>query len=242
MRWEAISINPEITRQLPVWFHLGASNELKKLNNRLYANCLRAGHKALSVGKLEALTLRQDPSHRKHHKCPCTNCTYDRTLQCKKPFKCMQLAKDILTCILPKWNPQSCTTPYALNISPEQIATVEETQSDQAPAPFDPIFPTTDSLDSGFRAFITPRTPCTLPARQIREQQRNTPELIRIIIACSHQINRNSDHESSGVAWLGHGNIRNKAIKLPEDLAAPGAREAGALLTAISTLPTNIPL
>ncbi|KAG1890712.1 uncharacterized protein F5891DRAFT_1197797 [Suillus fuscotomentosus] len=48
-RWEAITINPSIARELPVWFHIGASADLNKLNNHLYAACLRDNHLATST-------------------------------------------------------------------------------------------------------------------------------------------------------------------------------------------------
>lgn len=130
LRWDAISIKPEIARKLPVWFHLGASSDLNKLNNHLYANCLRQVHKVYTVGQLEELARRHDPEHKKKKECPCRHCSLDRSKQCKKPFKCMQLAKEILTCILPKWNPTTCTTPYTLTISPEQFTTIGNDQED----------------------------------------------------------------------------------------------------------------
>jgi hypothetical protein len=153
LRWEAISVEPEVARQLPIWFHLGASDNIKKLNNHLYANCLRDNHKVRSVGELETLTRRQDPLHRKHKECPCHHCALDRTILCKKPFKCQQLAKDLLTCILPKWNPETSTTPYSLHISPEQIPSNRETDKSKAPIMFDPTFPSPKSIDEGFRVF-----------------------------------------------------------------------------------------
>ncbi|KAG1763208.1 hypothetical protein EV702DRAFT_1051930 [Suillus placidus] len=77
IRWEAITINPSIARQLPVWFHIGASDDLNKLNNHLYATCLRDKHLATSVGHIETITTRNSPSHRQNKNCTCTNCSKD---------------------------------------------------------------------------------------------------------------------------------------------------------------------
>ncbi|KAG1872259.1 hypothetical protein F4604DRAFT_1768284 [Suillus subluteus] len=71
------------------WFHIGATNDLNKLNNSFYhyANCLRE-------------------NHRKNKNCSCEHCISDRTsLGCAKPFKCKKLAEEILKCIQPKWHP-----------------------------------------------------------------------------------------------------------------------------------------
>lgn len=40
VRWAANVIPPEVARQLPAWFHIGALDELNKWNNYYYANCL----------------------------------------------------------------------------------------------------------------------------------------------------------------------------------------------------------
>lgn len=241
-RWETISTSPNIARKLPAWFHLGASTNLNKLNNHLYANCLRQTHGIISVGQLESMTERHDSAHRKHKNCACRHCTEDKTLQCLKPFKCKQLTEEALTCILPKWNPQRCMTPYTLSISPKQLQDNENDRNDQPPSYFDPVFPSPDSLEEGFRIFITPRTQCTYPASQTKPPQGPTTDLIKISVTGAHHLNQHGDHESGRCIWFGHNDNRNRTVKLPNELAAPGAGEAGTLLTAISTLPHNAPL
>ncbi|KAG1789813.1 uncharacterized protein HD556DRAFT_1213730, partial [Suillus plorans] len=222
----------EIARKLPVWFHLGASSDLNKLNNHLYANCLRQVHKVYTVGQLENLARRQDPDHKKNKECPCSHCSLDRSIQCKKPFKCMQLMKRILTCILPKWNPATCTTPYMLTISPEQFTTIgnDQDDQDQTPCIFNPVLPSPETLDEGFRIFSASDPPCTILASQTKVHQRAPPELIKITITGTHNVNKDGDHESGGSVWFRTRDTCNLSIKIPEELAAPGTGEAGALL------------
>lgn len=242
VRWEAISIDPEIVHQLPIWFHLGASDDVKKLNNHLYASCLRDNHKVRSVSDMESLICRQDPSHRKHKDCSCNSCISNRLIHCKKPFKCALLAKDLLTCILPKWNPESCATHYTLHIDPKQIPENGSADDKNAHAAFNPVFPSPKTLEEGFWAFVVHRPQSTYSARQAITLPGPHPGLADITTADAHLISKDGDHISAGSAWFRAEDTHNVSIKLSDNLASPRAGEIGALIAAISPLPTNTPI
>ncbi|KAG2097016.1 uncharacterized protein F5147DRAFT_583770, partial [Suillus discolor] len=215
IRWEAISINNDIARRLPVWFHIGASNNLNKLNNHSYATCLREKHAVTSVGQLENITARQSPLHRQNKACTCKHCDHDRTsFNCKKPFKCAKLANEILKCILPKWHPKTCTNGYSLIISPEQIP--PENNPEEKTEFFDPTFPSPESLKDGFRAFVTSKQPCTSSAIQSPITPGDIPHLTTITITSSHRINRDRNYVSGGGAFFGQDDARNLSVNLPE--------------------------
>ncbi|KAG1873501.1 hypothetical protein C8R48DRAFT_593872 [Suillus tomentosus] len=242
VRWEAININPDITRQLPIWFHIGASEDLRKLNNHLYASCLREKHHAISVGQMEAIATRNLPTHRQNKNCPCAHCSQDRTqAKCDKPFKCTKLARDILQCILPKWHPQTSLPPYSLNIAPKQI-TAGANDENVHHKLFDPTYPSPNSLTDGFRVFTTSDTPCNIPAQQAPKPSDEPPQLINIIITGTHRIDKDGYSVSGGGAWFGQNDQRNKSIRVPEHFAAKGTREVGAILSALSSLPVYAPL
>lgn len=201
--WEAISIDPNIAKQLPAWFHIGTLHELNKLNNHLYATCLREKHRITSVGQIETIASRNSPLHRQNKNCLCIHCMQDRTISnCDKPFKCAKLAKDILKCILPKWCPQTSTHPYALNIAPEQITANDEDQNKKQLEIFNPTFPSPDSIESGFHAFITPNPPCTSSACQAPKPPSEPPHLTNIIITGMHQVDKDGTYVSGGGAWF----------------------------------------
>lgn len=242
VRWEAISIAPEIARQLPIWFHLGASNDIKKLNNTPSANCLRINHDVRYVQDLEVVIRRSDPNHRTHHECPCAHCTRDRARRCRNPIKCIKVANELLTCVQPKWNPATSSPNYNLNISPEQIPQDIGENKGNSLIIFDPIFPSPASIEEGFRVFVTQSPQCTITASQTPNPQGPAQDLIRVTIAESHRIDNDGDHVSGGVIWFGDNDPRNKLVKLPGELANPGAGEIGALLHAIDTLPLNAPI
>ncbi|KAG1745582.1 hypothetical protein EDD22DRAFT_786041 [Suillus occidentalis] len=107
---------------------------------------------------------------------------------------------------------------------------------------FSPIFPSPKSICEGFRAFVTQKPPCTSPASQTPIPQRHTPGLAKIITIDTHQISDDGDHLSAGIAWFGEDDHRNVTVKLPEELASPGAGEIGALLVAISSLQADTPV
>lgn len=242
MRWEAITIDPSVARQLPVWFHIGASDDLKKLNNHIYASCLREKHLVTSVEHIETIANRDAPLHRQNKTCTCDHCSLDRAQYlCDKPYKCAKLAKDIFRSILPKWHPQTSSPPYSLNIAPEQISDNTGNQNEQDKI-FDPTYPSPDSLSAGFRVFVTSDTPCSTPARQVPKPPGIPPELTRIIITGTHRVDKDGFSIAGGRAWFGMSDPRNKSIKVPENLAAPGAGEISAILSVVSTLPTNTPI
>ncbi|KAG1848869.1 hypothetical protein F4604DRAFT_1506592, partial [Suillus subluteus] len=106
LQWETIANNPEVTRLLPIWFHLGANEQLNKLNNSYYAECLQERHKVCTFKEMEMVSIRSSPLHHQNRDCKCAHCELDRSnLGCQKPYKCRKLVKDILKCIKPKWDP-----------------------------------------------------------------------------------------------------------------------------------------
>ncbi|KAG1760574.1 ribonuclease H-like protein [Suillus occidentalis] len=107
---------------------------------------------------------------------------------------------------------------------------------------FDPTFPSPDSLEAGFRVFVKPTPPCTIPAKQSPKPPGVTPQLINVTITGAHIVDKDGDYIASGGAWLGQDDRRNAAIKMPPNLASPGAGEIGAFLAITSSLPKDAPL
>lgn len=97
-------------------------------------------------------------------------------------------------------------------------------------------------LEDGFKLFTASKPTCIHPAGQTKVRQRPSPELITITVAGTHHVNKHRDHEAGGCTWFENRDNHNLTIKLSEELATPGAGEAGALLTVINTLPLDTPL
>ncbi|KAJ7672362.1 hypothetical protein DFH06DRAFT_979796, partial [Mycena polygramma] len=49
LKLDALAVDKPIKCELPIWFHIGANQDLKKLNNSTHAKCLRNIHKVTTV-------------------------------------------------------------------------------------------------------------------------------------------------------------------------------------------------
>lgn len=166
VKWDACRIPPNIARQLPIWFHLGATPHLNKLNNYYYANCLRDNHRVSTVGDIENMIQQTSPNHKNRKECDCTLCTHDRTqYNCPKPFRCRKTATDILTCILPKWSPLTNIIKDAPDLTPDQLVSNDQAIKKKENVLFNPALPTMSSIEDGFRAFRLAQT-CEQPVNQ----------------------------------------------------------------------------
>ncbi|KAG2337477.1 hypothetical protein BDR05DRAFT_895206, partial [Suillus weaverae] len=129
--------------------------------------CLRENHKVTSVQHISDIANRNDPTHRKCKECMCNPCSKDRNnLKCTKPFKCAQLAKDMMECILPKWNPNTTTQSFNPDLTSDQITANEKAIKKNELVLFDPKIPLPSSVEEGFRVFTCPEPQSKTPAEQ----------------------------------------------------------------------------
>ncbi|KAG1839349.1 hypothetical protein F4604DRAFT_1599718 [Suillus subluteus] len=187
LRWEILMVSAQITNQLPAWFHIGASEELNKLNNCYYAACLRENHEVTSVQHISDIANRNDLTHRKHIECSCNFCSEDRNnLKCAKPFKCAQLAKDMMECILPKWNPNTTTQSFNPDLTSDQIIAKEKAIKKNEVVLFNPKIPSPSSVEGGFRIFTCPESQSKIPAKQDPPTSVEIQHPVRAHIASTH--------------------------------------------------------
>ncbi|KAG1880938.1 hypothetical protein F4604DRAFT_1578734, partial [Suillus subluteus] len=167
LRWEILIVPAQVMNQLLVWFHMGASKELNKMNNCFYAACLRENHNVTLVQHISELAGRNDPAHRKCKECSCNSCSEVRiNLKCTKPFKCAQLAKDMMKCLLPKWNPNTMMQSFNPDLTPDQIIANEKAVKKNEIVLFDPKIPSPSLAEDGFRVFTSPEAQSKTPAKQ----------------------------------------------------------------------------
>ena len=91
---DAPTFSPRLLRQSPIWFHMGATPALNRLNNHTNASCLRKNHKVTSVGEMSDIAEQtfSESDHRASPYCHCTTCRRLRDTQnCLNPFKCTTL-------------------------------------------------------------------------------------------------------------------------------------------------------
>ncbi|KAJ8592574.1 hypothetical protein M405DRAFT_692869, partial [Rhizopogon salebrosus TDB-379] len=154
LQWTAPLIPKDLAQQLPIWFHIGATSELNRLNNFYYAACLRDNHRISTVGQMEQAAASNDPQHRKQKECPCTKCEYGRThYGCQKPFKCQETAQKVISCLPEKWYPDESTTEPTPELRLEQHITNNETLRNGDVALFDNQLSLKGHVENGFRIF-----------------------------------------------------------------------------------------
>ncbi|KAG1860932.1 hypothetical protein F4604DRAFT_1517677, partial [Suillus subluteus] len=234
----------EITRLLPIWFHLGAEERLNKLNNYYYAECLRERHKVRTLGEMEAISSRSSLLHRQNKDCICTYCESDRSnLGCKKPYKCKKLAKDILKCIKPKWDPNFKTTTHIPILSPDKITANNEAVKKGGAVTFQPALPTPASISNGFRIFTLKMPQSDRPAEQAAPSaQVNKATTLEIVVANKCIVDKNGDLISGGGVWFNNADDRNMSLKMSEDMAANNGGLVLTMLKVIKTIPKNMPI
>ncbi|KAF9234528.1 hypothetical protein BU15DRAFT_52534 [Melanogaster broomeanus] len=234
------TLSKDVKNELPAWFHIGANENIKKLNNHFYAPCLRDNHRALSIGHLATITQMLPSEHRKMKTCTCTSCDYARgNLNCKKPFKCFQLAKDILACIPPKWNPESELRPFAENLTLAQVADNQRALKKKEKVMFDPTTILDSPLENGFRSFVEIKEYLPNPARQTAPPPDATHEEIMVVTCGEHRINKDGDIIAGGGVWFGDNDERNRAIRVEEHLATHNSGELSVLLLTAQTIPKH---
>ncbi|EPT02406.1 hypothetical protein FOMPIDRAFT_1092838, partial [Fomitopsis schrenkii] len=110
----AIKLSNELKHQLPIWYHLNSTTQLRRLDNTKAGICLRRYHGVRSTLDLvkaahEQLNPRsnQERPHRAHNTCRCQICLSKRQDGCKHPETCRAAASRILRRLSEKWHPNT---------------------------------------------------------------------------------------------------------------------------------------
>ncbi|KAH9839738.1 uncharacterized protein C8Q71DRAFT_695073, partial [Rhodofomes roseus] len=172
----AVKLDNQMKKSLPIWYHLGATKKLRRLNNTNVSNCLRDKHGITYVADLlaptrracyiEALRVSNDflPTS-----CICTDCERDKAHGCKHPLRCCRGAAELLAQVRPKWNPTTDTTPDGLSLTRNRKTANQKAIQENGDVLFDPSLTTRGPLEEAFRVFVNPDTHDNPPA--IRERR-----------------------------------------------------------------------
>jgi hypothetical protein len=101
---EAQMVDDSVMRQMPLWYHIGATDTLNYMNNKPLAKCLRANHDVTTVTDAMELIHNRTDRHRNRRLCPCDMCQEARTRKCEYPHHCMEYCKDLVATLKAKWN------------------------------------------------------------------------------------------------------------------------------------------
>ncbi|TFY58490.1 hypothetical protein EVJ58_g6390 [Rhodofomes roseus] len=171
----AIKLDTQIKTALPIWYHLGATKQLRRLNNTKISNCLRDNHGVRYVADLLAPSKRRcyitarEVSNDFLPPCSCNECEDDKARGCKSPMRCCRAAENLLAQVRPKWNPQMEPSPDNLSLTKNRRAANTEALKNKGDVLFDPSLTTRGPLQEAFRAFVDPSVHDKPPA--IREKR-----------------------------------------------------------------------
>ena len=217
---DAPTFSPDLLRQSPIWFHIGATPALNRLNNHADALCLRRNHKVTLVGEM-ADTAEQTftENHWASPYCQCATYKHLRdAYNCLNPLKCTTLAKDILQCLPPKWllSENHNQPPQSRN------ETALEDQTDDSTCIFSPRLRLTTHLEDAFH-IVRPKTVRHLnPARPDTQcvTPPHTPEGINLFCGTASKINEDGELISGGSACFSQDDDRNISFQ-PPHLSTP---------------------
>ncbi|EPS93198.1 hypothetical protein FOMPIDRAFT_1136675, partial [Fomitopsis schrenkii] len=175
----AIKLDTSLKVQLPVWYHVGAKCELRKLNNTKISDCLRDNHRVHTV--LDLLRLRRHNVTAyipPENDCDCQECENERQRGCKHPFTCHEAAEKLLSMIRPKWHPDNIAPIDGLTLTKRRHDRNTEALGEGDEVTFNPSVTERDGISKAFRIFVDPtvheRPPAMRPERGIQIQEETT--------------------------------------------------------------------
>lgn len=102
---------------------------------------------------------------------------------------------------------------------------------------FDPNITLRNNLSDGFRVFAT-NGRCNDPAHQIDEPEDDmVPPQTTVYISGSNALDESGEYVSGGGIWFGQDHPRNKAIRVPRNVASTESGELAAILYTLKNSP-----
>ncbi|KAH9834578.1 uncharacterized protein C8Q71DRAFT_687641, partial [Rhodofomes roseus] len=173
--FEAVKLDEQMKKALPIWYHLGATKLLRRLNNTTTSNCLRDVHGVTYVAELFKLIQRPcyikavETSNDFVPHCDCNDCEKDMEQGCRHPLRCCKAASALLRQVNRKWNPTMDTSPDGLSLTKRRKETNANALQDKGDVLFDPSLTTRGPVEEAFRVFVDPEVHEKPPA--IRERR-----------------------------------------------------------------------
>ncbi|KAI0338440.1 hypothetical protein BDW22DRAFT_1337903, partial [Trametopsis cervina] len=162
----AIHLSPNLRAQMPIWLHIGIAINLKHLNARKEALCLRTTHHITTVDQLDTFVeygnMQMDPTTKHFPKRFCCNgCATIREIHaCPHPYKCYQLATSLRTNLGNKWDPSGPANTDNLSLTPRRKKKNNRHRDFLHSVTFNPSITVHDDLSLSFRLFADASEPC----------------------------------------------------------------------------------
>jgi hypothetical protein len=174
LEFTGLSISKKVRLEMPIWNHITTvESRLEKIRRKEAFKCLRLNHNTRSVADLLAIADRKTTLARQPHtlnpsgiarrNCGCPPCRRDRNeYGCNHPGECIEMAKLLLDCLQPKWNPLTPNEDLCEELAlspPEKARNEQQEHGDDLEdgddvVTFDPEFRLTD-FSHGYRIFAS---------------------------------------------------------------------------------------
>ena len=236
---DATAFHPNHLSSAPIWFHIGATHALNRLNNHHDAKCLRRHHNITSVGDVASLAgLVLNEEHRHSNYCRCPTCMHVRTTyDCMQPTKCIAFANELLNCLPTKWLPSE-------NIPDE----VRVNSANPAPQGESRVFRVNlmevSHLENAFRIIRPDTTSHPLPARRAAPPNPPHPTAVTEVLCCAtSMINDDGNYIAGGCVWFGANDTRNISFQpTPSDHTSKTTGALGAMLLLLQRTASDVHL
>ena len=250
----AIKLDSRMKKQLPVWYHLGATKKLRRINNTRTGDCLRNNHAVKIVA--DAMKIAERPCYRSARStgndympddCTCKQCEEDRKRGCKHPWKCCRTAEDALREIKPKWHPNTTSPEDGLTLTKRRKDANVTALADNGTLIFDPTVTQHGDLSEAFRAFVDPHVHDEPPAvRRARGRIVTAETCVMNIVTGT--VNQGQDPPAipmgAGYADCVRGDTQSALVQMSieKERDSPGSGAVIAALAATLTAPKDAPL
>ncbi|KAL1671128.1 hypothetical protein EV122DRAFT_189558, partial [Schizophyllum commune] len=226
VRLEGIAFSREILRRMPMWYHKYADKTRMNLiaAKSKATECLRDNHKLRTVGDFELMAShRSEPEHKmRRRSCPCETCDKLRTEDgCESPDACFERAERFLDTLSSKWDPRG--------EHPEDYEWRGRTRNGgKDKADFDRSVTICGNLGNAFRIFTEGET----YNERVDMSMDETYEEPMIVATDGSCLNNGwADAKAGSGVFYGHGDARNKSVRLPEHIEQ--SNQAGEIVGAL---------
>ncbi|KAH9840141.1 uncharacterized protein C8Q71DRAFT_687658, partial [Rhodofomes roseus] len=155
----AVKLDKELKGQLPIWYHISATKQLRRLDNTRLSKCLRTVHGVITVADIvqaahheAVIEMNNDGADAD---CTCEQCNGDRAKGCTDPIKCRDAASRLLRNVQLKWDPSTSSPNDGLTLTRNRKKANAKAHDEKGvEATFDPSITERGGIAEAFRIFV----------------------------------------------------------------------------------------
>ncbi|KAL1938790.1 hypothetical protein VTO73DRAFT_11170 [Trametes versicolor] len=235
----------DLKNAMPIWYHVGLELERKGMKTSA-AGCLRDKHGVKTVAQCVEVTRRlrpEDPDHVPCSECGCVACANDRELLgCRNPHRCACAAEEVISRLLPKWNPGQIGRTDNLSLTKGRVsANVDASENDER-VTFDPSLSESMPIGAAFRVFTDPTRAESGAVHRPPRPFGVVGEEVEVYTDASCLHNGTAEAVAGSGVWFGALDPRNEGARVPWDAQSNQAAEVYAVTLGAAKVAPFAPL